>query len=110
MLVMRKQNLELRHEALAEGRRQKRWAKTREQVPCSISRSHGHVAVGTDDGRGSLAREELRAMAIEARLVFRKISYVRKRIVAFADLFPIFRGKFVARVAVELLRLHVRAV
>jgi hypothetical protein len=48
------------------------------------------MAVGTDDGRGSLAREKLSAMTFETGLMFGKISNVRKRVVPFPNLFPIF--------------------
>jgi hypothetical protein len=104
-----KYNFEFRHETLAHAGRQERWAQTGKREPSGIPGCYSDVAVGTDDRRWSFARKELRAMTVETSLVLREISHVRKRIVAFANLFPVFRGKFVARVAIEFLLLDVRA-
>lgn len=68
------------------------------------------MAVRTNDRRRALAREELRAVAVEARIVFGKIRYIGKCVIAFANFFPVLRGEFVARAAVEFLLLNVSAV
>ena len=72
-------------------------------MPCSVSGRNGDVAVGADDGRRPFASEKLSAMTVETRLVFGKVSHVRKSFVALADFFPVFCREFMARIAGQLL-------
>jgi hypothetical protein len=53
------------------------------------------VTVRADFRDRSLAREELLAMTIQARCVFRKLGDVRKCCVAFAHFFPVFGRRLV---------------
>jgi hypothetical protein len=59
-------------------------------MPSSVSGRNSDVAVGADHGRRPFASKKLGAMAVETRLVFGKVSHVRKRFVALADFFPVF--------------------
>ena len=72
-------------------------------MPCSVSGRNSDVAVGADGWRRTFASKKLRAMTVETRLVLWKVSDIRKSFVALADFFPVFRWKFVARVAGKLL-------
>jgi hypothetical protein len=67
------------------------------------------MAVGTNDRRRPFACEELSAMTLEASSMFGKVSHIGKRIIAFANFFPIFGGKLVTRIAREFLLLDMRA-
>jgi hypothetical protein len=105
---MGKQNLELGNEIRI---RSQEWlAQARKRMPRGISWSDGDVAVRTDHWSGPLARKELRAVAIETCLVFRKVRHIGKRVVALANFLPVFRRKFVARITRKLLLLNMRAV
>ena len=61
-----------------------------------------YMAVGTDLWNRSLAREELPAMTVQARGMFGKFSYIRKRSVALPNILPILSGKLVTRTTSEL--------
>jgi hypothetical protein len=108
VLIMGKQNFELGNEIRPCS--QEWLAETRKRMPRGISWRNSDVAVGTDRRRGSLPRKELRAVAIETCLVFRKVRHICKRIVALANFFPVFRGKLVARITRKFLILNMRAV
>lgn len=108
VLVMWKQNLELGNEIRSRG--EESLAQARKRMPRGISWSNSDVAVGTDRRRGSFACKELRAVAIETCLVFRKVSHIGKRFVALANFFPVFRWKLVARITRKFLVLNMRAV
>jgi len=83
-------------------------AETRKQESHRIARRYRDVAIRTDFWRRSLACEELLAVAAQARRVFRKLRYIRKRGVAFAHFFPIWTGELVARITCEFLLSDVR--
>ena len=61
------------------------------------------MTIGADARRGSLTREELLPVAIDTRCMLRKLSDVGESSIAFAHLFPVRSGKFVARITGELL-------
>ena len=61
------------------------------------------MAIGANARRWPLAREELLPVAIDAGLVFRKLSYILKRRVTLSDRVPVLGRKFVAGTALELL-------
>ena len=78
-------------------------AETRKQVSPRIARRYCDVAIRTDFWRRSLACEELLAVAVQAGCMFRKLGYIRKRGVAFADLFPVSSRELMARITCEFL-------
>jgi hypothetical protein len=61
------------------------------------------VAVNADLRNWSFVREKLLSMTIQARRMFRKLGHIRKRRVAFANVFPIPGGKLMTRATRELL-------
>ena len=64
-------------------------AKTRKQESHGITRRYCDVAIRTNLWRRSLACEELLPVAIETRLMLRKLGHIRKSRVAFANFFPV---------------------
>ena len=62
-----------------------------------VERCDFDVAIGTDRGCGSLAREELLSMTIQARCVYRKVG-------------EIFASYLVTRIALEFFFSHVSGV
>ena len=99
MFLAREKDLKLRDEVAPLCRCKKRFTKTRKWVSRSVSRRSFDVAVGTDAWNRPLAREELLAVTTQARLMFRILSHIRKRVITFAHLLPILRRKRVARFA-----------
>ena len=67
-----------------------------------VIRRRFDVAVGADLRSGSLAREELLSMAIQARCMFGKLGNISKRCVAFTNFLPVFSGKLVTRTTREV--------
>ena len=72
------------------------FTKTRKWVARCVERRCFDVAVGADLWAGSLAREELWAMAVQAGGVFGKLRNIRKRVVAFPNFLPVLCRKLVA--------------
>jgi len=72
--------------------------KSRKQMSSGVVRRCFDVAVGADLRSRPFAREELLAMTTQARLMFGKLSHIRKRL-GLARLFPVLRRKCVTRTA-----------
>jgi len=71
------------------------FTKTRKWLARCVERRCFDVTIGADLWAGSLAREELWAMAVQAGSVFGKLRNVRKRVVAFANFLPVPGRKLV---------------
>src|SRR6185369_10014943 len=82
---------------------ERRFTETRKRASSSIEWSDFDVTVRTDPRRRSLTREELLSMTIQTRRMLGKLGDIRKGRVAFANLFPVFAGKLMTRVAREFL-------
>lgn len=68
------------------------------------------MAISTDLGSWPFSSKNLDPMTVETSSVFRKIGDVGKSFIAFADFFPVFRGKLMTRVASEFLLIDMRLV
>jgi len=100
VFVMRESDSEIRNKFFSPCRRPKRSAQTGKRKARRITRTCFDVAIRTDPRRGSFAREELPAMAVDTRLVIGKLSNIGKGIL-FADDIPVLRRKFVTGLAFE---------
>ena len=78
-------------------------SQTRKQESHRIARRYCDMTIRTNLWGRSLACEELLPVAIETRLVSRKLSYIRKSRVAFTNFFPVSTGKLMARITSQLL-------
>ena len=96
VLLVRENHLEIGTEVPAFWCRQERFTKTREWIPRRIVWRGFDMTVRTDPWRRPLTREELLPVTVEARLMLRKLSHVRKSVVTLARLFPILRRKLMA--------------
>ena len=85
-------------------------AKRGETIAILVPWRHLHVAIGTDPGRRALAREELLAMAVYARAVFRKFGDIRKGVIAGPNGFPVGGWKLVTTIAGDFLRVYMSGV
>lgn len=75
-----------------------------------VDRRSLDVAVRADLRHGSLAREELLSMTIQAGCMFGELGYIGKRSVAFANFLPVLRWNFVTCTTREFLIRNVSGV
>lgn len=102
VFVQREEDLELRNKAFPFCRTQERLAQARKWKARRVARTCFDMAVRTDPRCGSFAREELRTMTLDARLMIWKLGNIRESITFFAHEFPIRRGKFVTGITLQL--------
>lgn len=96
VLVVWKQDVEIRNKLSPLNSGKKRFTKTRKRIPRSFNRSRFHVAVGANPRNWPLAREELLPVTSQARLMFRILSHIRKGLITLAYLLPILGWECVA--------------
>ena len=99
VLVVWKRDFEVRNKGFSFCGHKERFAKTGKRKARSISRAWLDVAIRTDPRRGPFAREELPAMAVDARLMIGKLGNIGKGV--FANGLPVLRREFVAGLAFE---------
>jgi hypothetical protein len=103
VFVVREEHAKLGNKINALRGREKCFTKTRKRVSRSVGRRCFHVTVGTDLWSRPLTREELLAVALQTRPVFRKLGHIGKCRIAFTNFLPVFGRKLVTRVTREFL-------